>query len=112
MPDFERFKRIAMVLGDCPINDKGEPVEAAGWISRFADVMEMDRGNMSKLFSGRRKLSDTLEDRLVAKAANWQNEQVKRLQAVLRGTAEIKADRQAQQIAASLENENGPEPQI
>lgn len=113
-----RFKIGAMMIGGCPLNENGTPVESPGWIGRAADVMEMDRGNLSKVLLGQRTLTDAIEDRLDASIREWRDREVKRIRTALLIAAQISTDRQnarnAQQlddVAAELEDD-GPSPRF
>jgi hypothetical protein len=110
-PRLARFKRAGMVLGGCPLDDKGEPVESPGWIGRFADVLKIDRGNLSKVLLGQRNLSTETEDRLEAGIRGWVEAEKTRIRIPLRVAAEIATERQFQRMATELDND-GPAPQI
>lgn len=105
-PDrLKRFKIGAMLIGGCPLNEEGSPVESPGWIGRAAEVMSMDRGNLSKVLLGQRTLTDAIEDRLDTSIREWRDREVRRLRVALLIAAQIGAERQSQRIENTLDND-------
>jgi plasmid maintenance system antidote protein VapI len=111
-----------MIIGGCRhFDEDGELVEEPGWIGRFADVIDVERGNLGKIISGQRTLTRAMEERLESAVRAWKDREVTFIrQAILLSAqidverqAEIAAAREAARLAAELENEDaGPAPQI
>ena len=108
----DRFRVAGMILGGCPIDDKQHPVEIPGWMTRFADEMGYNRGNLSQILLGHRPLPQALEDKLAQRILQWRDEQIPRIRIALYISAQIettrRAEREAEALAAELDD--GPAP--
>jgi len=88
----QRFEEMAKILGGCGIDREGQVTDRAGWMSAFAELMGLDKGNVSKIFSGARPLTAELEAKVLAALPAWRKSESQRHKVVAILEAEMLAD--------------------